>query len=284
MNSRLTAQQTVPESRFTPRMQAALYRRYISISIRSQLQYRASFILMTLGQLFATAIEFAAIVALFARFGTLRGWTLPEVALFYGVIGTAFALAEGIGRGFDTFSALVKSGDFDRLLLRPHSTAFQVAASEVQLMRSGRLLQAGFVLAWAVHALHVVWTPALVFLLICTVAGGACLFYGLFVIEATVSFWTVEALEIMNTVTYGGTETGQYPLTIYGRGFRAFFTFIVPLACINYIPLNAILHRPELAYLPPLLSWTAPAVGLLFLFIALQAWKTGVRHYCSTGS
>jgi ABC-2 type transport system permease protein len=271
-------------SDFTVAARAALYWRYVAISIRSQLQYRASFMMMAFGHLFATGIEAAGIWALFARFGTLRGWTLPQVALFYGVIGTGFALAEGIGRGFDAFAPLVKSGDFDRLLLRPHSTAFQVAATEVQLMRVGRLIQAVCVLAWAAHALHVNWSLAKVVLLLGTVAGGACLFYGLFVVEATLAFWTVESLEIMNTVTYGGTETGQYPLTIYRRGFRAFFTYVVPLACINYVPLNAILHRAELSYIAPWLSWSAPTVGLLFLLGSLQLWKFGVRHYCSTGS
>src|ERR671928_195342 len=77
------------------------------------------------------------------------------------------------------------------------------------------------------------------------ILGGACLFYGLFVLQATLSFWTVETLEIMNTVTYGGTETGQYPLTIYRPWFRLFFTFVVPLVCLNYLPANALLDRPD---------------------------------------
>jgi ABC-2 type transport system permease protein len=261
-----------------------LYFHFISISIRAQLQYRASFIMMAFGHLFATGIEFAGIWALFARFGSLRGWTLPEVAIFYGVIGTAFALAEGIGRGFDTFSNLIKTGDFDRLLLRPHSTAFQVAAQEVQLMRVGRLLQATGVLVWAGISLHTVWTPPRILLLLNMVLGGTCLFYGLFVLQATLSFWTVETLEIMNTVTYGGTETAQYPLTIYRPWFRRFFTFVVPLACVNFMPMRAILPRADLAGTPLPLAWAAPIISVLFLFVSLQLWKLGVRHYTSTGS
>ena len=58
-------------------------------------------------------------------------------------------------------------------------------------------------------------------------AGGVCLFYALFVIQATICFWTIESLELMNTMTYGGVESAQYPLVIYGRWFRGFFTFII---------------------------------------------------------
>ena len=46
-----------------------LYFRYIAASTRSQLQYRASFILQTVGHCAMTAIEFIGIWALFDRFG-----------------------------------------------------------------------------------------------------------------------------------------------------------------------------------------------------------------------
>jgi ABC-2 type transport system permease protein len=260
-----------------------LYARYLGISVRGQMQYRASFLMLLAGHFLVTGIEFLGVAALFHRFGSLGGWTLPEAALLYGTINVAFALAEGLGRGFDTFPALVKSGDFDRLLLRPRGTAFQVAARELQLMRFGRLLQGAAVLLWAVAAAGVAWTPAKAALLLAAVAGGACIFYGLFILQATLAFWTVETLELMNTVTYGGVETAQYPLTIYRPWFRHFFTFVVPLACANFLPVQAVLGRPD-ATAPALLQWLAPLAGLAFLLVSLQVWKLGVRHYRSTGS
>src|ERR1051326_6032767 len=102
-----------------------LYWRYIGISVRAQMQYRASFAMLAIGQFAITGIDFLGIWAMFTRFGSLRGWRLAEVALFYGTVQVAFALGEAFGRGFDTFSNLVKSGDFDRLLLRPRGTAFR---------------------------------------------------------------------------------------------------------------------------------------------------------------
>ena len=159
-----------------------LYLRYIGVSIRSQMQYRASFLMLSAAQFLTTGIEFVAIWALFRRFGSLRGWKFAEVGLFYGMINIAFAIAEGAARGFDTFPNMVKSGDFDRLLLRPRSTAFQVAAAELQLCRGGRLVQGLVVLIWAASALHVPWTAGRVALVLFAVAGGTCLFYGLFVL------------------------------------------------------------------------------------------------------
>ncbi|MFN3650616.1 MAG: ABC transporter permease [Armatimonadota bacterium] len=261
-----------------------LYLRYLALSVRGQMQYRASFLMLTAGHFLLTGTEFLGVWALMERFGGLRGWRLPEVAVLYGAINVSFALAEGVGRGFDIFSQQVKSGDFDRLLLRPRSTAFQVAASEAQLFRVGRLAQGALILAWGLASAPIDWSPAAALLVPAMVLGGACLFYGLFVLQATLAFWTVDSLEVFNTVTYGGIETAQYPLEIYRPWFRRFFTVVVPLACANYLPVHALLGRPDPFGAPPLLQWAAPAGGLLFLLVCLRVWKTGERRYCSTGS
>jgi ABC-2 type transport system permease protein len=262
-----------------------LYFRYLGLSIRAQMEYRASFVMLAFGHFLATGIEVLGIWALFARFKSLAGWRLEEVALFYGLIGVAFAIAETVGRGFDVFDRMVKAGDFDRLMLRPRSTVLQVAAQELSLMRAGRFTQALIVLLWAANALNVQWSLARIGLALFAVLGGACLFYGLFVLQATLCFWTTESLELMNTVTYGGTETGQYPLSIYRPWFRKFFTYVVPLACISYFPVLAILGRDDpVVGSPEWFRWSAPLIGVLFLAACLQVWKVGVRHYRSTGS
>ena len=262
-----------------------LYFRYISISVRSQMQYRLSFVMATVGQFVLTASEIIVIWALFDRFGSLRGWLLPEVALFYGIVRVAFSISEAVARGFDTFDRLIRNGDFDRLLLRPRGTIFQVSAREMQLMRVGGLAQGLVVLLWAMAALDVYWTPAHVALLLFAIFGGACLFSGLFVLQATLSFWTTQSLEVMNTVTYGGAQTGQFPIPIYQRWFQKFFTFVVPLACVTYFPTLPILGREDVILRSPAwFHWCAPAVGVAFLLIMFQVWGLGVRHYRSTGS
>ncbi len=261
-----------------------LYFRYLGLSLRGQMQYRGHFLFQTLGHGLITGIEFLGIAALFSRFGSLRGWRLEEIALFYGIMSLAFALADGLGRGFDVFSGMLKAGDFDRLLLRPRSTVLQLAGQELVLRRVGRVAQAGVVLLWASTALHVAWGPAHFALLLGAVLGGACLFFGLFVLQATLSFWTFESLEVMNTVTYGGVQTAQYPLSIYRPWFRRFFTFVVPLACISYYPALALLGRAELTGVAAALPWMSPLAGPLFLLLSLRVWQFGVRHYRSTGS
>jgi len=261
-----------------------LYLRYVGASLRSQMQYRGSFIMLAIGHFLITGGEFLSLAALFARFGNIQGWTLPEVALLYGVVSTSFALSEGLASGFDHFSALVRRGEFDRLLLRPRNTVLQLAGHEVQLQRLGRLTQGLVVLVWSMATLGIAWNLPKLLLMLASVFGGMLLFCGLFVLQATLCFWTVESLEVMNTMTYGGVETGQFPITAYRSWFRDFFVYVVPLACVTYFPVLAILGRADPLGSPVWFRWAAPAIGAVFLAVALQVWRFGVRHYCSTGS
>ena len=255
-----------------------LYIRYLAISTRAQLQYRATFAMKTIGHLLVTGIEFFGIWALFARFGSLGGWRLHEVALIYGMIDVAFALADGFGRGFDKLGSLLKKGDFDRMLLRPRSVVLQLLGFELQLMRIGRFVQGVIVLAWA--ATFIAWTPATVALLVVAIAATACLFLGIVVLQATSTFWTIETLEVWNAFTYGGNYAAQYPMSIYRRWFQRFFTAVIPLALASYYPARAILGRDPLGPV----SVLGPLAGFAFLAATLGIFRLGLRHHASTGS
>jgi ABC-2 type transport system permease protein len=261
-----------------------LYGRYVSISLRGQLEYRASFLMQTAGHFLVTGLEFLGIWALFTRFGRIGGWRLEEVAFFYGLISITWSIADALGRGFDVFGNMVKYGEFDRLLLRPRSTVLQLFGHELTLRRVGRLAQGAAVLAFAVSTLAIPWSFGRVLLLLLTIAAGVCLFLGLVVLEATSAFWTTEGLEFWNAFIYGGVSMSQYPMAIYRDWFRRFFTFVIPLACVNYLPGVAILGRPDPLGTPVAVQWIAPLAGPVFLWLCLRVWRLGVRHYQSTGS
>lgn len=148
-------------------------------------------------------------------------------------------------------------------------------------MRIGRFLQGLIVLSWGFMELGLqFWSLATVIVIISFVSTTA-LFYGLFVVQATLSFWTVETLELMNIATYGGMEASQFPMSIYTQPFRLFFTAVIPLACVGYYPIAVLLHHEAM---PLWVGMLLPTGGLIFLFLACQFWKVGVRHYHSTGN
>src|SRR5262249_33635505 len=143
----------------------------------------------------------------------------------------------------DQFAPMVKAGDFDRILLRPRSTVFQLFAQEIPVRRIGRFAQGFAVLIYAFIGTGISPSPERIGLLLLAMFCGVCAFLGLLVFQATSAFWTTESLEVWNAFTYGGVFMSQYPMSIYRSFFRRFFTLVIPLACINYFPCVAILGR-----------------------------------------
>jgi ABC-2 type transport system permease protein len=85
-----------------------LYFSLVSVALRSQLQHRASFLMLTFSHFVSTFLEIFGIWVLFDRFKVIQGWTLAELSLIYGIMNMGFAASEALARGFDTFSQIVK--------------------------------------------------------------------------------------------------------------------------------------------------------------------------------
>lgn len=258
-----------------------LYFKYLKILFKAQMQYRISFLLLSFGQFFIPFLVFAGLVFMFERFGSVKGWTFFEVALCFAVIHIAFSVSECCARGFDSFSALVSCGEFDRILVRPRSTVVQVLGSKFEFTRVGRLAQSMGVLVWALLNLPVSWNVAKAATLILMVVSGIFIFTGIFILAATMCFWTIQSIEVANIFTDGGREMSQYPMDIYKKWVGRFFTFVIPFGCVNYFPLLFILDK---AKGNELLFMLSPLWGILFIIPCLWVWRFGVRHYRSTGS
>lgn len=264
----------------------SLYLRMVVVSIKAQMQYKMSFFLSAVGQFVTTGVEISGIWALFTRFGNLEHWNVAQVCLFYGLVNVSFAVADALSTGFDQFGNLyVKTGHFDRLLVRPRSLFLQLMGQELALRRVGRFAQGLVVLVWALYTLDLEPGFYRLSMLLITMVGSVCFFLALLIFGATLSFWSTESLELMNTLTYGGVESAQYPMAIYEAWFRKFFTYVVPLACISYFPVVAILGIDDPVGSSRLFQTLAPLAGCAFLFIAMGVFQSiGVRHYTSTGS
>jgi ABC-2 type transport system permease protein len=258
-----------------------LFGKYLLILFKSQMQYRTSFWLLTFGQFFIPFSIFAGLYFMFERFGQIKGWDFFEVALCFGIIHMAFAVSESLARGFDVFSNLVVNGDFDRLLVRPRSTVLQVLGSKFEFTRFGRLLQSVLVLALAIIQIDVEWTFLKALTLVFMIVSGVFIFTGIFILVATMCFWTIQGLEVANIFTDGGREMAQYPLNIYSKWVSRFFTFVIPFGCVNYLPLLYILDRTEGS---SVLYMLTPLAGCIFLLPCLLVWRFGVQYYRSTGS
>lgn len=261
-----------------------LYGALASAALRGQMQYRVSFLLETFAVFLGTGIDFVTLLVLFGRVETIGGWTMPEVALLYGLVSVSLGLAQAVGSGFEDFDEMVRRGQFDQVLIRPRGTFVQVLASQVPLRRMGRIAQGLLALGLALYWLDLDWGVGAWLFAAVTLLAGALFFLGLFLFRAALCFVTVESQEATNILTYGGQEMASYPMHIYGTWFRRVFVYLVPLAFVNYFPALVLLGKDNPLGGPPFAPFlAAPACALVFA-AGLVAWGAGVRRYQSTGT
>ena len=256
-----------------------LYLKYLSIHIRSAMQYKLSFVLLTIGQFLVSFTALLGLWFMMSRFHTVEGFTFPEVLIGFSAVLAAFSIAESVGRAFDLFNRIIANGEFDRMMLRPRPLIFQVLAAKMELSRMGRLVQSVIMLVYAIPASGIVWTPDKILTLVLMIACGAVVFGCLFLIYASICFFTLEGLEFMNVLTDGGREFGRYPFSIYGKEVLKFLTYVVPLALVQYYPLLYLIGRETNP-----LYMVFPVFCLLFALPAYGLWRIGLRNYKSTGS
>ena len=252
--------------------------------VRVSWSYRASFVLLLAGSLVITGIDFASILVLFANVDRLGGFGLPDIAFLYGATTIGLGTADLVVGNVERLGQRIRMGTFDALMVRPVSVFVQVCADGFALRRLGRIIQGAAVFGWSLTVVDVVWTPARVLVTVSMLLSGASVFTGLFVLGATFQFVSTDASEVANAFTYGGNALTQYPLTIYPREAVVGLTFVVPLAFVNWYPALFVLGRPDPFALPGALRFASPVAALVVCGLAAWAWRTGVRHYRSTGS
>ncbi|MER7743749.1 ABC transporter permease [Streptomyces bacillaris] len=256
----------------------------VAMWVRSTMAYRASFVMTTLGNLAATAFDFVTIVLMFTHVDALGGYTLPEIALLYGVSATAFGLADLLLGSMERLGRRVRDGTLDTLLVRPVPVLAQVAADRFALRRIGRITQGLAVLAYALFTLDIAWTPLKVAMLPLMVITGAAVFGAVFVAGAAFQFVAQDASQVQSAFTYGGATLLQYPPTIFAKDLVRGVTFVVPLAFVSWLPALYVLGRDYPLDLPRWVAFLTPVVAAGCLGLAGLVWRAGLRSYRSTGS
>ncbi len=255
-----------------------LYFKFLAVHLKSAMAYKASFFLTCLGQMLTSLNVYLGVVFLLDRFGTVGGYALPELTLCYGCVLLASSLASCFGRGFDAFSRILSNAQFDRILVRPRGLAFQVLCQEMKPTAAARVLQGVLMLIYGIQGGQIQWAAGKALTVAEMVLCGAAIFFGVYLLYAALCFFTLEGLEVMNIFTNGIQEYGKYPFDVYGKGVLWLLTLLVPMALVQYWPLQYLLGRGPAWY------GLLPLASLLFLLPCAAAWRFGVAHYRSTGS
>ncbi len=256
-----------------------VYFKTILMLIKMQLEYRKAFIVSVIGSFLITFLLTISVYFLFEEFEQIGNWTFYEVAFLFGMVFLNFSISEMFLRGLDHFGNIIKNGEFDRILIRPQNALMQSTCTEFDLSKIGRILQCLIVIGISLTNLNIEWNLYRILVFVLMNIGCFIIFLGIFILKASFCFWTIQGLEFMNILSEGGKKVAQYPIDIYAKWFRIFFTCIVPFGLVNYYPVLYLFGKVDNWYFGML-----PLCTILFLIPCILVWKIGVKHYESTGS
>lgn len=244
--------------------------------------YRASFWMLAVSSFLMTGLDFAGIWIIFNSVDSLGGFSLQEIGFLYGATGLGIAFADLVVGRVERLGQMIRMGRLDTMMTKPVPLLVQVCADEFALRRLARVLQSAAVFTWA--SFYVDWTPSRVATAVVMVACGSLIFFGLFISLACIQFWTADSSEAANAFTYGGNTLTQYPMTVFPSEVVKMLTFVLPIAFVNWYPALYILGRDDPFGLPSWLQHAAPLAALTTTAATAFVWRSGVRHYRSTGS
>ena len=257
-----------------------LYFKFIKMHILSGLEYRGWW-MMCVQTVFNVLTDPIAVLLVFSRFGGVGRWSMERILLVYAIAVTSYGLAESFCRGFDYFPwKMIRSGEFDRLLLRPRSLFTQVAGSYFHLHRLPRPITGIVAVTWLLGRLGVGFSLFNLAVIVLALIGGVLTYTGVYIMTSGIAFFTVKGLDWIYIFTNASYQVTRCPVEYLPRALWGVFTFFVPMLVISYYPASLICGWGE----PAFTGFLALPAGAAFLGFALCVWRVGVRHYKSTGS
>ena len=258
-----------------------LYKKYVKMHMKSSMQYKANMVMLAFSSVLISIGEIIAVYMLFSKFESVGHWGFYEAALMFGIITSVYALTEMFARGFDEFPKLIKGGDLDRLLVRPVNIVHQIFCSKIEFSKFARVILGAVVCVISLININITWTTTKVIVLISTFVSGFFVVLGVMMIGAGLSIFTVENTEFINIITNGAKELSYYPINIHNKWIKRVFTYLIPFACFNYLPLNFIMGYGKF---PSFVYAISPLFGILFVIPCLFFFLWSLKKYQSSGT
>jgi ABC-2 type transport system permease protein len=259
---------------------ALLFYDYFTQYAKVRMSYRGDFLISLATSFAATIFSLGFVVVLFQKTTQLAGWSRDEVIFLWGFTQIPYGLFNVISLNlYDFGNNYIIEGKFDRVLLRPVSSLFQVLFETFRIESLQEVATGVFCMWWATRRLGVAWTPGKFGLLVFFGACAAIIYVSIFLLLSTVSFWFEDRIGVHPPV-WNVIAFGRYPLSIYSGVVQFFLCWIIPFGLASFYPSVRLLGRTVHPEYAPLV----PVVAVVFLTVAVSVWNFGTRHYSSTGS
>lgn len=247
--------------------------------IKARMQYRADFIISSIGMFFTSLATLAVFWVLFASIPNLAGWTFMEMVFIYAFYMIAISPMQIL---FDHVWQLryhLQQGTFLKYYFRPLNMMFYYMSEMFDLKGLTQLALGIGLLIYASIQLGVHWTPLNLVLLAITLFSAALVLISIVTMASCSAFWITNSFSVLS-LAWKLREFSPYPINIFDGAFRFVFTFLLPIGFVAFYPSQLFLRPQDVS---PLV-YLSPLAGVALFALTYRIWTLGVNQYTGTGS
>ncbi|MCH5164947.1 MAG: ABC-2 family transporter protein [Clostridiales bacterium] len=257
-----------------------LYPKYVSMSLRSGLSYKADSIIMMLSFAVTEAVSLATIYLIVGSVPTLGVWTFQTLAFLFGFVLIPKALDHIFTDNLWILAYwAVRHGELDIYMTRPLNPLYQFVAGTFKWDGIGEFIVGIVVMSVFAPMTGIVWTASgIIGLILCAFLGIFC-FTGIKLLFASLAFWVKNAGIFLNTV-YNFANYAKYPVRYMGKAFASIMFFVIPFGLFLYYPVECLITGESIWWAVLYSSIAA----LVLMTLSLFMWHSGIKRYESAGN
>ncbi len=215
-------------------------------------------------------VFFVSWMIYFGNFSSLRGWTLKDISVMYGISAWSFGLMLVLAGGVRDIARTITDGALDVHLGRPRHPLPSLLCSRSGVSGWGDMASAFVFWFWFGDL-----TPADLPVVVGLASAGAAILTAMMVVIQSAAFWVPKSAGMADDLFNMLVSITVYPQHTYGMVVRVLLFTVLPAAFISLLPVEAI--REGAAWKAA--ATIAAAVG--YGWIATWIFERGLKRYTS---
>lgn len=242
----------------------------LGMSVRSAMAERGSFFMRVILMAVNNGIFFTFWIVLLSRVPRIRGYTLGDVALLYGIVALANGIAVFVAGGAQYLARMIHDGELDTLIAQPKPTLLYAVGLRSQPSGLGDVVS-GLVMIALSGRVMLLGVPVV----LAAGIAGAIVLVATAVLMHSAAFWlgrTESASRQLYEVTL---MFALYPDTLFTGPLRWILYTVIPAGFVGYLPAELIRV--------PAAGTAMMIVGAVVAYVVVAVWvfERGLRTYSS---
>jgi ABC-2 type transport system permease protein len=245
-----------------------------------QMAYRPHFFMMIAGKIIRIGLLFFFFQAIFFKVDRIGQWTFDQVLLLFATFHVVdFLMSITFQRNLSFhLPRLIQAGELDSRMVLPTNLLFFISFENIELMDFFSFLPSLGFLGYVFYRIGFNFSLLQGIAYILLLVNALIFIFATVLLIATVSFWTTQSFG-MARIFDNLLKIGRYPLDIFEGFWKVIFVYFLPLILVAQMPAQALLQTLSIKSI-----FFAFCVSGIFLFIALNLWKIGLRSYLSAST